>query len=450
MERSFEEIAPLRFGYGYRRGEEPAIDREALLTQVPAGAANPAGFAGGTTPERLKALSMMGGGELRRVYGGDAHARVLWSVEQALGFYERLAFFWADHFTVSRVKRPLRVLVAPHEVEAIRPFIADSFSTLLQQAVLHPAMLMYLNQSRSVGPNSKRGRKGRRGLNENLAREILELHTLGVQSDYSQDDVRQFAMLLTGVTVQRKTGGSTFDPAMSEPGSVRILGKTYAAGAEGFEAITQALDDLAHHPATAKHLAWKLARHFLSDKPSEEVVQHLAAAYRDNNTQLMPVYRALLEHPAAYQTFGQKIRQPFDFLVTALRLALAPDDMAKAVQPTQLQEEEGSMDMEVNPFPSSLTLQPLTAMGQRPWDSLGPDGWAEEAVAWISPQGLTERLSFAIRMAKGPLRRLKVSAMMRQAFGPLAEDRLALLLREAQGAKEARVLILMSPEFQRR
>jgi len=472
MERSFEEIAPLRFGYGYRRSEEPVTEREALLAQVPAGAASPAGFAGGTTgerrsryfefltrskearrrkdPEAADKAKRERRQHLRSTYNSDAHARVLWSVEQPLGFYERLAFFWADHFTVSGVNRELLDLVAPHEVEAVRPFIAGDFSTLLRQAVLHPAMLIYLDQNRSVGPNSERGRRSDRGLNENLGREILELHTLGVQGDYSQDDVRQFATLLTGITVQRKTGEATFDPARSEPGGVQILGKTYAAGAGGFEAIIEALDDLAHHPATARHLAWKLARHFLSDEPPEEVIQHLATAYRDNGTRLMPVYRALLEHPAAYRTFGQKIRQPFDFLVTALRLAPTPDDLAKAVQPIQSQEEEGMMGMEIDPSSFPLTLQPLTAMGQMPWRSVGPDGWAEEGAAWVSPQGLTERLSFATRMARGPLRRTRVPAMMRRAFGPLAGDRLALLLQEVQGAREARALILVSPEFQRR
>ncbi len=471
MDWTFEAVAPLRFGYGRRQGEAIVNDRESLLAQVPQGAAQPAGFVSGKSRARIKRLVALNnrikaarkqkdakeqeaakrerGQVWQGSYGADAHGRVLWSVRQPLGFYERLAFFWADHFTVSAQKRTLRHLVGPYEVEAIRPHIAGDFATLLRQAALHPAMLFYLDQHRSIGPNSKLGRERERGLNENLAREIIELHSLSVQGPYGQGDVRQFAELLTGVMVDQKTGKQTFNRQASEPGTKALLGRVYGASPAGLDAVLEALDDLARHPATARHVARKLAIHFLSDDPPEEVVRHLEAAYRDNDTALMPVYRALLEHPASWQTFGQKVRQPFDFLVTTLRVALPPAKLAE-VTARKTVEGEGMEAGRGRPREWPWTLMPLSRMGQLPWTSAGPDGWAEEAEAWLSPQGLAERLALVAELVRGPWVKSKPKDLLATAFGDGPVDRLALLALEAGNAREARALILASPEFQRR
>lgn len=472
MERSFEAIALERFGYGLGQGEEPPRDRQALLNQVEPGAAKTSGFVQSTARNRIRHLRRLtlrqrkarqsGLDEeqrqvkrerttwLRTAYATEAHARVLWSVTEPDGFYERLAFFWSDHFTVSVAKTALRGLVGSYEAEAIRPFIAGDFRTLLRQAALHPAMQIYLDQNRSVGPNSKRGRSGKRGLNENLGREIIELHTLGVGGSYSQADVRQFATLLTGVTVDESLGETVYDPDLAEPGGKTLLGRRYGPG--GMDTVLQALDELARHPATARHLARKLAVHFLSDDPPEDVVQHLEATYRAHDTQLIPVYRALLEHPASWQTFGQKVRQPFDYLVAALRVALPPGREAQITKPKvrEFKAQDGAMISDPLPGNFSFTLGPLRAMGQMPWSAPGPNGWPEAAPAWISPQGLTERIDYATFLARGPLRQTDPRALLTRAFGSSKPDRLALLMKEANGALEARSLVLASPEFQRR
>ncbi len=474
MDDDFDLIAPQRFGYGRKPDQAPPQDRQSLLDQVPAGAAGKAGFVASDSKSRIRQLRdiTLRLREARKVKDGDrilavrhervsfmrnayvpeAHERVLWSVLQPDGFYERLAFFWSDHFTVSVAKASLRALVAPYEAEAIRPFIAGDFRALLRSAVLHPVMQLYLDQNRSVGPGSPMGLRSKRGLNENLGREVIELHTLGVGGAYSQDDVRQFATLLTGVTVDEDEGVSTFDPDLSEPGTMTVLGRRYGGDPAGLAAVLQALDDLARHPATARHLAWKLAVHFLADEPPDAVVQHLAETYLDNDTALMPVYRALLEHPASWQTYGRKVRQPFDYLVSALRVALPPGRERQAARPRHKAFETKDGTMSTDPLPGHypLTLAPLNAMGQLPWSAPGPNGWPEVADAWISPQGLTERIAFADRLAGGPLRKTSPQELFDEAFGPLSPDRLALLMQETTRAQEATVLLLASPEFQRR
>lgn len=478
MQRSFEEIAPLRFGFGRGPGDAPAPTPETLLAQVPQGAAEKPSFAEEGSAERIGRLdalwrqlrkaradkdrqATMAAAQRRSNYQQDAflqdaHARTMGSVGQPLGFYERLACFWSDHFTVSAAKRSIRALVGPFEAEAIRPNVAGDFATLLRQASLHPTMLFYLDQNRSVGPNSAAA-KGKRGLNENLAREIIELHTLGVEADYTQQDVRQFAELLTGVTVDTRRGSQAFEEASAEPGAEEVLGRSYGGDPADFAAVLQALDDLARHPATARHIARKLAVHFLADEPPEEVVRHLEAAYRENDTQLMPVYRALLEHPASWQTFGQKVRQPYDWVVAGLRLCqtteagrtlpLTPDDRRRMGGGMA---DDGGKKKIAMPQNWPWTLRPLGQLGQLPWTAPGPDGWPEEAAAWITPQGLAERIDFASRLAKVPLDRVQPETLMREALGPNGSDRLALLALEARGPREANALILLSPELQRR
>lgn len=474
MDLSFEEIALQRFGYGRRLGETAPFDLQALLDQVEPGAAKAVGFVQsdsksrishlrrltlrrreakrGKRPEEASAIKRERISWLRTAYASEAHARVLWSVTQADSFFERLAFFWADHFTVSMAKSSLRALVGSYEAEAVRPYIAGDFRNLLRKAALHPGMQLYLDQNRSVGPASKVGRRGERGLNENLGREIIELHTLGVGAPYTQADVRQFAKLLTGVTVDEDEGIAVYDVDRAEPGTETVLGQRYGKNPEGLDAVLVALDDLARHPATARHLARKLAVHFLSDDPPEAVVQHLAATYSANDTQLMPVYRALLEHPASWQTFGQKVRQPFDYLVALLRVSLSPGREARITKPKvrEFMAQDGMMisDPRAGNFP--FTLAPLNAMGQLPWSAPGPNGWPEAAAAWISPQGLTERIQFATHLARGPLKKIEPRDLLVDAFGANKPDRVALLVKEAGDDREARSLILASPEIQRR
>jgi uncharacterized protein (DUF1800 family) len=187
---------------------------------------------------------------------------------------------------------------------------------MLMAVATHPAMLLYLDQAQSVGPNSARGARRDRGLNENYARELMELHTLGVGAVYSQDDVRQLAELLTGLAVD-PVAGFVFDARRVEPGPERVLGRDYAG--DGIEAIRAVLADLAARPETARHLAHKLAVHFVADDPDPGLVTAMEAAFRDSGGDLVAVTAALLAHPAAWAEAAAKARQPFDFVVAALR-----------------------------------------------------------------------------------------------------------------------------------
>jgi hypothetical protein len=214
------------------------------------------------------------------------------------GFRERLALFWADHFTVRATAAILRHLVSPYIEEAIRPHVARRFADMLVAVVGSPMMIVYLDQNRSMGPNSRSALRRDGGLNENLAREVLELHTLGVGGAYTQDDVRQFAELLTGVTANAQRGGF-FQENRAEPGSETVLGVTYGGDEDSLDHVNAALRDIAMHPDTARHLAQKLAVHFIGPYPENALVVAMAARYLATDGTLFAMYEVLLADEAA-------------------------------------------------------------------------------------------------------------------------------------------------------
>ena len=207
----------------------------------------------------------------QQIYLDEAKARLAAALGAEIGFAERLAWFWSNHFCVSADKGQVRPIAGAYEREAIRANLRGRFADMLVAVETHPAMLMYLDNAGSIGPNSVAGKNRGRGLNENLAREILELHTLGVRTVYTQDDVTRFANVITGWTVvpsrqDAAHGGEfTFNERMHQPGAQTIIGKNYPD--TGFEQGRAVLAALARHPATAKHIATKLARHFVADDP---------------------------------------------------------------------------------------------------------------------------------------------------------------------------------------
>ncbi|MDR7125840.1 DUF1800 domain-containing protein [Pseudotabrizicola sp. 4114] len=346
------------------------------------------------------------------------------------GFRERLVQFWADHFTtVARARRD-SPLPATLVEEAIRPHLTDRFADMLKAVIQHPAMLRYLDQSRSIGPRSRIGKRQNKGLNENLARELLELHTVG--SGYAQDDVTQMAELLTGLTVGKS--GTTFDARRAEPGPETILGTTYAG--DKLEPVLKALDDLAEHPATAAHLARKLAVHFVADQPNPDLVQALTDAWRSSGGDLLAVAESLLTHPAAWSRIQEKARQPFDFTVAALRaLGLDGADVMRMADDVFRQ----------------LILQPMAAMGQ-PWQRApGPDGWPEAAEVWITPEAMAVRITWAMEMPQQLVTPLPdPAALMTRSLGSHLGERLAWAVPRSESAREAVGLVLASPEFNRR
>ena len=353
------------------------------------------------------------------------------------GLRERLALFWADHFSARGKNRVLRPLYYGYLETAIRPHINGYFEDLLIAAVTSPLMLHYLDQRLSIGPNSEANArsKGNRGLNENLARELLELHTLGVGAPYHQGDVRELAQLLTGLNYDNR-GALSFQPEAAEPGAETILGKTYGGDPARLEPIRQALRDLARHPATARHLAWKLAVHFTQDAPNAELIEALTASYLDSRGSLPALYETLLTHPAAWQPELRNVKPAFGFMASACRALglqahhLTPDD------PKRLK---------------ALFWSPLQLIGQPLEEVPGPDGWPEEDENWITPQGLAGRLQWAMAAPQRMLVDLpEPKGFARSALGRRLSGSVAFAASAAETKSDAIGLVLSAPQFQRR
>ncbi|WP_342588749.1 DUF1800 domain-containing protein [Roseovarius aestuariivivens] len=351
------------------------------------------------------------------------------------GFRERLTFFWADHFTARDTKQRTRNGFLPYVEDSIRPHVIGRFADMLKAVITHPVMLEYLDQAYSIGPNSKVAqRRGRNdGMNENLARELLELHLLGVEGPYTQTDVRQLAELLTGLRFGLKQGFH-FQSDFAEPGPVTILGHRYGDETPALSHIIEAMEDLARHPATARHIGRKLAIHFLGDAPDNDLVAELAARFLETDGDLPAVYEVLLNHPASWYPGPGNVKQPVDFIGSALRaLDLVPRHVPK--KPRDLNQ---------------VAFGPLRLMGQAWGKPLGPDGWPEDDSAWITPQRMAARIHWAMR-APFLLRRVLPDprAFLRVALGDTAPKDLIFAASAAETRPEGIGIILASPQFQR-
>ncbi|WP_179380127.1 DUF1800 domain-containing protein [Jannaschia marina] len=348
------------------------------------------------------------------------------------GLRERLAWFWADHFAVEDGRGYLRRSVGAYHEEAIRPHVAGRFADLLRSAVTHPAMLFYLDQYRSIGPNSVRARRDG-GMNENLAREVLELHTIGVNGTYAQTDVVQLAELLTGLGIN-KQGETTFRRNHAEPGAETVLGRSYGGDTPDRADITAVLDDLSVHPDTARHLSWKLARHFIADTPPEDLVTAMADTWVRSDGDLMAVYGTLLDHPAAWDPELRKVRRPLDMMGAVARAT----DLGPWLDSTRIRVLRDSL------------VNPLGAMGQSWQRPPGPDGWPEDAASWITPQGLAARLEWIERAVRtiDPVPDPRV--FVETALGPIAGERTRFAAASAEDRAAGVGLVLASRDFQRR
>ena len=343
-----------------------------------------------------------------------------------LGVGNRLHSFWADHFTTL----PKTFQTYPMQVsmteEAIRPHIAGRFADMLKAADLHPAMMYFLDQAASAGDNSPYAlsRPGT-GLNENLGRELIELHTIGVAGPYTQEDVREASNLLTGMTYG-PYAGVRYDVRRAEPGVETVLSVEYPA--DSLAEIHRMMDELARHPATARHLATKLAVHFLGDEPAD-LIDAMAAAYLANDTALVPVYEVLFAH----RSFpGAKIRKPLDWMIAGLR--------ALGVTPAEVEALPGD-------FIDANIIAPLGLMGQ-PWDGQGgPDGWPEQAEAWLAPNQLAARLDWAMTAPTALFTHL--GRMLPDPRLPWLSDNTALWVGRAQSTEAGIAAMLTSSDLQR-
>jgi uncharacterized protein (DUF1800 family) len=358
-------------------------------------------------------------------------------------FAERLVHFWANHFAVSVDKLPVIGLAGLLEFEAIRPHLFGRFSDLLLAVEQHPAMLVFLDQAQSIGPNSTVGRAAaqrggqQRGLNENLAREIMELHTLGVRTGYSQADVTEFARALTGWTVSgiargpvaRFIGGADdgsfqFAEALHEPGARTIMGKRYAQEGEGQGRAI--LGDLAASPSTARHISTKLARHFAGDDPPQAMVDRLARAYFASGGDLPTLYRALIDSPEAWAPGPLKFKTPWDWSVSALRAV-------------------GQRELE-----PTMAAALLKQLGQPTWQPGSPAGWDDIAASWAAPEALMLRVEVAQRLADHAGSSVDARALAEKVLPGSLSDGTRTAIARAESPQEGLALLLVSPEFLRR
>ena len=358
-------------------------------------------------------------------------------------FVERLVHFWANHFAVSADKLPIVPMAGLLEFEAIRPHVLGKFSDMLLAVEQHPAMLIYLDQAQSIGPDSRAGQfiaaRGRqkRGLNENLAREILELHTLGVRTGYTQADVTEFARALTGWTVSGlgrgpvarllgsgPTGEFAFAELIHQPGDRTIMGRRYSqSGERQAQAI---LMNLAANPATAKHISTKLARHFAGDDPPPAMVDRLTQAYLRSGGDLPTVYRALIDSPEAWAPQPLKFKTPWEWSVSALR----------ALDQTEIEPEVAGALM--------------NQLGQPTWKPGSPAGFDDIAASWAAPEALVRRVEVAQRIAERAESALDPRALAEKILpGSLGEPTRSAIAR-AESPAEGLALLLVSPEFVRR
>jgi uncharacterized protein (DUF1800 family) len=381
----------------------------------------------------------------RDIAQGDVRAHLATAALSSKPFAERLAWFWANHFTVSMAKASTRGVVGAFEREAIRPHVNGRFEDLLKAAVQHAGMLRYLDNDNSAGPDSAVVRRLARqpntemergpritGLNENLAREVLELHTLGVNGGYSQTDVTAFAAVLTGWRVPLRdvmrgdAGTQTvrFEPSFHQPGPKAVLGKRYA---EGPQALGAVLHDLANHPATARFIASKLARHFVADEPPAALVARLEKSFTSSGGDLPSLYRTLVQSPEAFNPQQAKLKTPQEFVVSTVRLLGLGEDYFERVP-----------DGGVN------------ALGQRVLAAPSPAGWPDRAEDWLGPDAVWKRVEWATRVADRAGKRLDARALAQASLGPLLSEATARQIERAADGPQALALLLMSPEFQRR
>lgn len=365
--------------------------------------------------------------------------------------HERLVHFWSNHFTVSTAKPGAVALPPSFEKDAIRPHVGGRFGDMLVASTKHPGMVVYLDNWLSIGPNSQAARQPNRarrlpgggrptGINENLAREILELHTLGVNGGYSQQDVQSLAAVITGWTYERprlrdlvsdqvaeRNGAQLFefDTDAHEPGPKTLLNRTYAQS--GLEQGEAALGDLARHPSTARFVATKLCRHYIADAPPAAAVARAERAFRDSEGDLRHTMDAVVDSPEAWETPFAKFKRPEEYAVALLRSA------------------------NLRTLPQGAGIAALSAMGQRPYAAPGPDGWADSADAWLTADLVWKRLEFAqayaSRIARADLDPMNVGET---CLGPLLSDETRTAISRAESPAQGLALLYGAPEMQRR
>ena len=366
----------------------------------------------------------------RDIFLDEAHARFNKAFCDKTGLIERLVWFWSNHFSVSVTKgQQVRASAGSFEREAIRPNVLGRFADMLLAVEQHPTMLFYLDNRDSIGPDSKAGQRRQKGLNENLAREIMELHTVGVNGGYVQADVTSLARVITGWTFpglnnnRAEPGKFTFNPNAHEPGAFKVLGKTYAATGQAQGEV--ALHDLAFHPATARHLSFKFARHFVADEPPLSLVDKLTKNFLATGGDLKAFTETLLTADESWDGVAKKLRQPQIYLIAASRALDLPPEKPQPL------------------------LGALKALGQPLWEPSGPNGFGDTMGDWASPEGIKLRLGYASLMASQSHVAGNPSEILVQLYGDAPSSETKQAVAHAESRQQGLALLLMSPEFQR-
>ena len=409
----------------------PAMRRAMTLDTTPA--------AGSDAMRRRRELYR----PLAEATAAELLARMQLAATTPAGFRERWTLFWSNHFTVAAKNQQVAVIAPVFEREAIRPYVFGRFADLLFASITHPGMMAYLDQTQSVGPNSpvvqraayRPGGGGARrvagGLNENLAREVLELHTVGADAGYTQADVTEFARALTGYSIgagraqDGELGAAVFREAAHEPGARTVMGRTYREGEAG--QARAIVEDLAADPRTARRLARKLAIHFVSDDPDPALVARLERAYLASHGDLGRVALALADAPEAWAGPARKLKTPYEFLVSSWR--------ATGASPAR---------------PAQEVVQPLTVLGQPPFGARQPNGFSDQAVDWAAPDAVVKRLVWAQGFAAAHAPSQTPVEVGEAALGARLTPATRTALARAETRAEGVTLLLMSPEFQRR
>ena len=374
---------------------------------------------------------------LRPIYVNDARAWVHAALLSNRPFAERLVHFWSNHFAVSIDKQAVLGIAGSFEREAIRPHVMGRFGDMLLAVETHPAMLLYLDNQQSVGPNSmlaqRAAQRGRTlGLNENLAREILELHTLGVDAGYTQIDVTSFAKVLTGWSLgggqgrlaSGPAGTFVFRPEVHEPGVQTVARKRYAQ-ADQAQGIA-VLGDLAVAAPTARHIATKLARHFIADDPPAAAVERIARAFERSGGDLPAVYAAVIDSPEAWDSANVKFKTPQDYLFSLGRgLALPPESEARVVSAFDL-------------------------LGQRAFAPGSPAGWPDRSSDWDGASALMKRIELSDAVAQKLSDQRDAAQLAPQLLGGTLSAATRESIARAASPAQALTLLLTAPEFLRR
>ena len=439
-------IEEIRFGYGPLMGKTPSpggLEPDRVLAQL--AATDPAAtqwdrpqiadrWALFDQYKQEKLTSPDGKGPtgmvLRKMDLADVETFVARPATAALGFVERLVNLWANRITISNATNSLARYMQVFRDGAIRPHIAGRYADMLKATLWHPGMQTYLTQTSSIGPNSVVGLRKAKGLNENLAREFLELHSMG--TGYSQTDVTELARLLAGMVSD--AAGMRMEPNRMEPGPKQILGDTYT-DSDPVAEIDRLVETVAHRPETAQSVSFWLARHFIADAPPPDLVSALAATYAAHDTDLVAMYRTLLQHPAAASADRQKLRCPQEYMAASLRLL-----------------GMNGQEQNVPGFNKRSMMVPdqMAKMGQPVWKALRPDGWPEVAAGWMTPPMVAARIDWAVNLARAVGDRADPVALTDQALGAYATPLLTRAVAGAEQRWEGLAVLIASPDFSRR